>query len=48
MNNQPLSFTRSEQLQAQGEQLIAGFTQSMMKKPEQFSPGAFPVYIEKR
>ncbi|MFC0117683.1 aspartate aminotransferase family protein [Pseudoalteromonas xiamenensis] len=47
MNNQPLSFTRSEQLQAQGEQLIAGFTQSMMKKPEQFSPGAFPVYIEK-
>ncbi|WP_440054722.1 aspartate aminotransferase family protein [Pseudoalteromonas sp. T1lg65] len=47
MNNQPLSFTKSQQLQAQGEQVIAGFTQSMMKKPEQFSPGAFPVYIEK-
>jgi aminotransferase MxcL len=47
MNTQPLNFTRSHQLQAQGEQLIAGFTQSMMKKPEQFSPGAFPVYLEK-
>ncbi|MBD1583974.1 aspartate aminotransferase family protein [Pseudoalteromonas sp. S16_S37] len=47
MNNQPLSFTQSQQLQAQGEQVIAGFTQSMMKKPEQFSPGAFPVYLAK-
>ena len=45
MNNQPLSFTQSEKLQSQGEQVIAGFTQSMMKKPEQFSPGAFPVYL---
>ncbi|CCQ10011.1 Glutamate-1-semialdehyde aminotransferase [Pseudoalteromonas luteoviolacea B = ATCC 29581] len=47
MNNQLLNLSRSQQLQVQGEQLIAGFTQSMMKKPEQFSPGAFPVYLAK-
>lgn len=37
------SFTLAEK----GRQLIAGFTQSMMKQPEQFAPGHFPVYIEK-
>lgn len=47
MNNQTLSLTQSQQLQTEGEQVIAGFTQSMMKKPEQFAPGAFPVYLSK-
>ena len=40
-----LNLTQSQALHAQGEQVIAGFTQSMMKKPEQFSPGAYPVYL---
>ena len=40
-----LNLTQSQALQAQGEHVIAGFTQSMMKKPEQFSPGAYPVYL---
>ncbi len=42
-----VNFERSYELKKQGQQLIAGFTQTMMKKPEQFSEGNFPVYIEK-
>ncbi len=41
-----LNLERSLSLAERGKQLIGGFTQSMMKKPEQFAQGAFPVYIE--
>lgn len=41
-----LQFTRSQQLLAEGRELVAGFTQSMMKKPEQFALGRFPVYLQ--
>jgi aminotransferase MxcL len=41
-----LNFTRSQQLMAEGRELVAGFTQSMMKKPEQFALGRFPVYLQ--
>lgn len=44
-NQMPLSFKKSNELESQARPLIAGFTQSMMKKPEQFSPGQFPVYL---
>lgn len=47
MNNQvsDLELTRSFELMQQGREVIAGFTQSMMKKPEQFALGHFPVYL---
>ena len=38
-------FRNSEQLKLKAQALIAGFTQSMMKKPEQFCEGRFPVYL---
>lgn len=41
-----LNFSRSQQLMAEGRELVAGFTQSMMKKPEQFALGRFPVYLQ--
>lgn len=41
-----LKFTRSQELLAEGRELVAGFTQSMMKKPEQFALGRFPVYLQ--
>lgn len=41
-----LIFENSESLRKQGSRLIAGFTQSMMKKPEQFADGFFPVYLD--
>jgi aminotransferase MxcL len=41
-----LSFSRSETLMKEGRELVAGFTQSMMKKPEQFALGRFPVYLQ--
>jgi aminotransferase MxcL len=41
-----LQFTRSQELLAEGRELVAGFTQSMMKKPEQFALGRFPVYLQ--
>lgn len=41
-----LNFARSQALMAEGRDLIAGFTQSMMKKPEQFALGRFPVYLQ--
>ena len=42
-----LTLTQSQLLEQQGKKYIAGFTQTMMKKPEQFAPGHFPVYLEK-
>ena len=41
----PLKLDNSMKLLAEGSQCIAGFTQSMMKKPEQFALGEFPVYL---
>lgn len=41
-----LSLRESQKLLLEGRALIAGFTQSMMKKPEQFALGRFPVYLE--
>ena len=38
-------FRNSEHLKLKAQALIAGFTQSMMKKPEQFCEGRFPVYL---
>lgn len=40
-----ISFEQSHALAEKGKKLIAGFTQSMMKKPEQFAPGHYPIYI---
>ncbi|WP_087023196.1 aminotransferase class III-fold pyridoxal phosphate-dependent enzyme [Thaumasiovibrio subtropicus] len=40
-----LNLSQSFAFRAEGEQVIAGFTQSMMKKPEQFADGRFPVYL---
>ena len=40
-----LELTQSNLLANSNEQYSAGFTQSMMKKPEQFAPGRFPVFI---
>lgn len=45
--NNTLKLENSFALAEQSKKLIAGFTQSMMKKPEQFAPGHFPIYIEK-
>lgn len=45
-NEHTLNFTRSHTLAKKAEGIIAGFTQSMMKKPEQFSPGQFPIYLQ--
>lgn len=41
-----LALPQSTQLSEQANKLVAGFTQSMMKKPQQFAPGHFPVYLE--
>lgn len=45
--NNILNLNNSFALAEQSKKLVAGFTQSMMKKPEQFAPGHFPIYIEK-
>lgn len=45
--NNTLNLNNSFALAEQSKKLVAGFTQSMMKKPEQFAPGHFPIYIEK-
>lgn len=48
LDRQPaqLTLTRSHELLEAARGLIPGLTQSLMKRPEQFAPGAFPVYIE--
>lgn len=45
--NSELTLTNSFALAEKSRKLVAGFTQSMMKKPEQFALGHFPIYIEK-
>lgn len=42
-----LRLDRSNELLQQAKRSIAGVTFSMMKRPEQFAPGSFPVYIER-
>lgn len=46
MSSNELKLSNSFLLRERGLQSIAGFTQSMMKKPEQFALGRFPVYLE--
>jgi aminotransferase MxcL len=41
-----LSLERSNALLAEARELIPGVTQSLMKRPEMFSLGSFPVYLE--
>lgn len=41
----PLELARSNELLAEARRLIPGLTQSLMKRPEQFAMGAFPVYL---
>lgn len=42
----PLDLTRSNQLLAEARRLIPGVTQSMMKRPEMFALGSFPVFLD--
>lgn len=42
-----LVLEHSHALSENAEKLIGGFTQSMMKKPQQFAPGRFPVYLKR-
>lgn len=46
MNNMKNGLEKSNALLADARNMIAGVTQSMMKKPEQFCLGKFPVYLE--
>lgn len=41
----PLRLDQSQSLLERASGCIAGITQSMMKRPEQFAPGSFPVYL---
>jgi aminotransferase MxcL len=41
----PLMLERSNALLERARRRIPGITQSMMKRPEHFAPGAFPVYL---
>ena len=40
-----LRLDRSNELLAEARKTVPGVTQSMMKKPEHFAPGAFPVFL---
>ncbi len=42
-----MRLERSNQLLAEASRLVPGVTQSMMKRPEQFAPGSFPVFLAK-
>ncbi|HYI00030.1 myxochelin B biosynthesis transaminase MxcL [Hyalangium sp.] len=42
-----MRLDRSNHLLAEASRLVPGVTQSMMKRPEQFAPGAFPVFLAK-
>lgn len=44
---QALKLDNSISLAESSKRLIAGFTLSMMKKPDQFAPGQFPIYLAK-
>ncbi|WP_438020935.1 aminotransferase class III-fold pyridoxal phosphate-dependent enzyme [Sorangium sp. So ce315] len=41
-----LRLDRSNELLAEARRLIPGVTQSLMKRPEMFALGSFPVYLE--
>ncbi|ATB31462.1 myxochelin B biosynthesis transaminase MxcL [Melittangium boletus] len=41
----PMQLSESNRLMAEAKKLVPGLTQTMMKKPEMFAPGAFPVYL---
>lgn len=45
-NGGGLRLDRSNELLAEARCLIPGVTQSLMKRPEMFAPGSFPVYLE--
>ncbi|RYZ40467.1 MAG: aminotransferase class III-fold pyridoxal phosphate-dependent enzyme [Myxococcaceae bacterium] len=40
-----IKLERSNQLLAEARKLVPGVTQTMMKKPDHFAPGAFPVFL---
>ncbi|QRK06198.1 myxochelin B biosynthesis transaminase MxcL [Archangium violaceum] len=40
-----MELTNSNRLLAEAKRLVPGLTQTMMKKPEMFAPGSFPVYL---
>ncbi|CAM4517925.1 myxochelin B biosynthesis transaminase MxcL [Corallococcus exiguus] len=42
-----LKLERSNQLLAEARKWVPGVTQTMMKKPDHFAPGAFPVFLAK-
>lgn len=44
-NLSELKLNKSLELASINDRLIAGFTQTMMKRPEQFAPGKFPIFI---
>jgi aminotransferase MxcL len=41
-----LCLTRSNELLAEARRLVPGVTQSLMKRPEMFALGSFPVFLE--
>lgn len=43
----PLPLARSAVLLAEATDLMPGVTQTFLKRPENFAPGAFPVYAER-
>lgn len=45
-NEAPLSLTRSLALLERAKAVIPGVTLSMMKRPDHFAPGAFPVFLK--
>lgn len=45
LTGKKLNLDKSTALAERAKKTIAGFTQTMMKRPEQFSPGAYPVYL---
>ena len=45
-DNSPLQLQRSAALLVEAEALIPGLTQSLMKRPAAFAPGAFPGYLK--
>ncbi|XXF81262.1 myxochelin B biosynthesis transaminase MxcL [Myxococcaceae bacterium GXIMD 01537] len=40
-----MKLARSQQLLAEAQRLVPGLTQSLMKRPEMFAPGSFPVFV---
>lgn len=42
-----LVLDRSMQLLEQARERVPGLTHSLMKRPEQFSPGSFPVFLQR-